>query len=98
GRPARRSARRSRGIEWMVDGTVRGVFVRRAEGELVQVGLADEDGAGRAQPRRDDSVMHRDVTAPDSRCRAGRQPAEIDQILERDWDAVQWTAVAPSRD
>jgi hypothetical protein len=35
----------------MVDGPVRRVFVGCAEGELVQVGLADEDGASPAQPQ-----------------------------------------------
>ena len=78
----------------MAHRTEGGVLVRRAERELVQVGLADEHRAGRAQPRRDDRRRRRDVPAPHARRRGGRRPAKIDQILERDRHAVQRAAVA----
>ena len=59
-RSAGRSARRSGGIERMSGGSERRLLVGRAERELVQIGLADEDRAGRrAAPRR---RVHRAAT------------------------------------
>ena len=50
GRPAARAAGRSRRIDRVADGAERGLVAGGAERELVQVGLADDDRAGVAQP------------------------------------------------
>ena len=52
-RAAARAAGRSRRIARMPHGAERRLLARRAERELVQVGLADDDGARLAQARDD---------------------------------------------
>ena len=76
GRAARRSARRSARIERMPHGAERRVLVGRAERELVQVGLADEDRARVAQPRPTIGASSRgDVSLAHARGRGRRRAA-----------------------
>jgi len=67
GRPAARSAGRSRRVVGVACGPERRVLVGDAEGKLVQVGLAHEHGAGGAQPGDDARVPQRAV--PDAHAR-----------------------------
>ena len=69
----------------------RGLVAGRAERELVQVGLADDDGAGVAQAADDRRVV--------AGCRGGTRdpdvvgvPATSTEILDRDGNAVQRAA------
>ena len=61
-------------------------------GQLVKVGLADDDGPGIAQARHDDSVGSRDVSGPDARCGGRRNTLHVDEILEGNRAAVQRTS------
>ena len=61
GRSAARSAGRSAWVARIVNGPECRFVARRAERELVQVGFADDDGAGLAQARHDGRVGVRDV-------------------------------------
>ena len=79
----------------IADRAKRGLVGRRAERKLVQVGLADDDGAGRPKPGDDRGVGVRDVRRPNARRRRRRCPFQIEEILEGYWDAMQRSAVAP---
>ena len=81
-------------ISGMVGLTEARILGRRAERELVKVGLADKHGAGSAQPRCDDGIVGRDVTGSHQRSRRGPGPFEINQVLERHRNAVERPAVA----
>ena len=62
----------------------------RAEAELVRAGLADDHRARLPQPRDDRRVALRHAAlAPPER---GRQPGDVDQVLDRDGDAVERSA------
>jgi hypothetical protein len=56
--------------------------------ELVEIGLADDDGARRAQPRHRCRVLRRRVGEARAGC-GGRQALDIDIVLHRDGHAVQ---------
>jgi hypothetical protein len=67
-------------------------LARRAECELVQVGLADQDRARASQCRGDRSIEGSRCTAVSHvRGRRGRDARLIDEILERNRNAVQRT-------
>ena len=73
------------------------ILAGRAERELVQVGLADEHRAGLAQASRHDGIGVGDVIAAHQRSRGGRHALLIDQVLQRDRDAVQRADAASGR-
>ena len=74
------------------------MLIRRPERELVQIRLADDDHAGVAQVTDDGCVGARDVAFTYARSRGGRNPLDIDQVLDGDRNAMQDTAVAPLRE
>ena len=72
---------------------LRGDAVRRAHAdqagrELVEIGLAENERARRAQPRDGGRVLARPVGEGRAR-RRGRQAADVDVVLDRDRDAVE---------
>ena len=81
-RTARRAAGDALGIARVAHRPVMRVLAGEAVGELVHVGQADEDRAGRLQPRDSRRVLRggRGVGA-DPRSRAGRAPGDIEQVL-----------------
>ena len=84
------------GIVRIARRTERRVFVRRAERELVKIGLADEHRAGL---RADAAIAgaSRSATWP-SRTRDAAvvgSAADVEQILDRDRHAVQRAAIVP---
>ena len=96
-RTAARSACRPRGIDRITDRTERGLVAGRAERELVQVRFADDDRPGVAQPAHDGCVRRRGACRH-SRPGRRRRARDIDEILDRDRDAVQRSAIPPARD
>ena len=92
-RSAARAAGRARRIVRIARRTERRVLVRRAERELVQVGLADEHRAGLPQMGDGRRVALGDVALAHARRRGGRRAADVEQILDRDRHAVQRSAV-----
>ena len=91
GGAAARSAGRSRRIERMTHGSERRLLAGRAEGELVEIGLADEDRAGLAQPR-DDRRVRAGIARRQRRPRRRRRAGDVDQILHGHGNAVQGAA------
>ena len=74
--------------------TERRVLVRRAEGELVQVGLADEHRAGLPQVARSTGASCvGDVALAHARRRRRRRARDVEEVLDRDRHAVQRSAV-----
>jgi hypothetical protein len=65
GRSPGGTAGEARRIERMAGWTVCRVLAGRSERELVQVGLADHDGTGVAQPRDRRALAAGDATGPD---------------------------------
>ena len=70
-------------------GTKRGFLAGRAERELVQVALADENRAGTTQSRRDRGIRRGRRGRRHPRPGRRRHAALVDEILERDGNAVQ---------
>ena len=66
-----------------------GVFTGRAHGELVHVGLADEDGVGGAQPLDGRRVVGRNEVFEDFRAAGGAPAADAEDVLERQGNARQ---------
>jgi len=66
-----------------------GVVAGDAEGELMHVGLADDDGACRAQFCRHWRVLLRDEALQSRRSRAGGKPGHLDIVLDDDGDAAE---------
>ena len=96
--PARRASRkapRPPGIDGGRPGQVEG---GTADGELVGRQLSEEHGPGRAQPRRDDGVLRRDVLPEEPRMRGGPKAGRVDDVLERERDAVERPAVRAGHD
>ena len=75
-----------------------GILVRRAERELVQVGLADEDGSRVAEPGDDGAVVGGDVSLAHARGGRRRHAAQVDDVLQRERHAVERPAVVPARE
>ncbi len=98
GGAAARSAGRPRLIVRIARGSERRVLARRAEGEFVEVGLADHDGAGPPQMDDDRRVMLGDMPGAHARRRRRGGAAHVDQILDRHRHAVQRAAIAPGGD
>ena len=64
-------------------------LVRRAHRELVHVRLAEDHGAGIAQPLGDVGVVRRDVALEDARARGALAARDGHEVLERDRQAEQ---------
>ncbi len=97
GRAAARSAGRPRGVERMARRTERRFLVGRAEGEFVQVGLADQHGPGRSETGNHGGVSIGAVAFTHARGGGRRQAADVDQVLHRDRDPVQRSAIDAGR-
>ena len=95
---AARSAWRSRRIVRVARRSERRILVGRAERELVQVGLAQEDRTGLAKMRDRRAVARGDMPVADARRRRRRDAAHVEQVLDRDRDAVQRAAIAAGGD
>ena len=94
-RSAARSAGNAIGRPRIPRRAERRVLGRRSHRELVAVGLADDDGAGRLEPRDDGGVERRHERLEDPR-RGGRpDAARAEVVLERDRHAGQRT-IAPA--
>ncbi len=97
-RTAARTSRRSSGIVGISRRAEARIFRGRAERELMKVGLADEHRAGLAQTACHRRVGRRHVILAHERPgRRGRAFA-VDQILERERNAVQRSEVAAAGD
>jgi hypothetical protein len=70
-----------------------GVLAGGAEGELVQVRPADQHRTGGAQPGDERSVRARPSIVERTRSRGVRHAGLINQVLERDRNAVERTAI-----
>ena len=68
----------------VVDGAVPRVRAEHAPGELGQVGLADDDGAGIEHPLDDRRVRVRDVVAVDPRAVGRPHAGRVDQVLDEE--------------
>ena len=69
-------------MERVVNGAVPRVDAENAPGELGQVGLADDDGAGVERALDDRRVRGRDVVAVDARAVGRPDPGGVDQVLD----------------
>ena len=59
-----------------------------------QVGLAEDDGAGLLQVAHQPGIGLRQAWAAGARGEGGWNACHVDQVLDRDRHAVQWTAIA----
>ena len=71
---------------------------RGAEGELVGVDLAEEDGTGGRETGRDGGVRFRHPVRQDVGAGGGADAVGLHDVLEAEGDAVQRPAPAPGRD
>ena len=83
-----RSAGDQIGVERVLRHAIGRAHADQAGGELVEIGLADDDGAGRAQPRHRGRIVRR-LIAEGRTGRRGRQAGDVDIVLHRDRNAVQ---------
>ena len=81
----------------MADAAKRRVLARRPECELVEIGLADQNRAGASKLRDDRRIRGGHVSFAHARGCRRRHARNVDQVLDRDGDAVQRSAVAPRR-
>ncbi len=72
-----------------MDREVSGIFVRRSHGELVAVGLAENDGPGIFQSLNSGRRVRRDPALQDFRPRGGLNAFDRHHVFDRDWDARQ---------
>ena len=93
-RPAGGTAGHAREIPRVARRAVARVLRRGSHRELVEVRLADEDGALFAQPRDDRAVDDRREALEDPRARGGLDAARGEHVLERDGDAGQRRSLA----
>ena len=96
-RSAARAAGRARRVVRVAGRAERGFVVRRAECKLVEVGLADDHRPRIARPDDHVRVARGDVAFADAGGRRGRRARHVEEILDRDRDAVQRSAVAARR-
>ena len=83
-----RSARNQIAAHRIVGNAIGRTHADQAGRELVEIGLADDDRAGRAQPRHRSGVVGRRI----GKRRAGgggRQAGDVDIVLDRDGNAVE---------
>src|SRR4029453_18098283 len=76
--------------------TVRRILVGGAERELMEVRFADEDRARLPQATHHRGIAPGDVTVSYARCRGRWRVAKIDDVLERNRDAMKRAAI-PAR-
>ena len=93
-RPAARSARRARQVVRIQRLTAVRADAGQAEGELVQVDLAEHHGSGLAQHSHLKRVLRRHDAHERKRAAGGRHVGGVVVVLEQDRDAVQRTARA----
>ncbi len=82
----------------MVNGAERRVLARRAEGEFVQVGLANEDRARLAQPRDDRCIGPCNVGGQHTGGGGRGLACDVDEVFDRDRDAVERPAIHAVRE
>ena len=83
-----RSAGNERGIEQVARRAVGRAHADQAGGELIEIGLADDDGAGPPEPRDAGRVLAR-VVREGRAGGGGRQSRDVDIVLDRDRHAVE---------
>jgi len=71
-------------------------LARRAERELMEVRLSDQNGTRVAEALYDDCISLRDMTGPNLGRSRRRLAGDIYEIFDRDRDAVQWTSIDAS--
>ncbi len=91
-RSRRRTARHDRGIDGVQRHRMRRAHADEAGGELVEIGLAEHDGAGLAQLRDDEGVVCR-VIGEVRASRRGRHSGDVDIVLHRERNAPERPAV-----
>ena len=84
------------GMCWVLHRPVPGVLARDAPRELVQVRLADDDGAGRHEALHRGRGSGRHVIRVDLRAVGGADPGGVDQVLDEQPLAVQRSRSAPA--
>ncbi|MGY4457109.1 hypothetical protein ACVWYI_001069 [Bradyrhizobium sp. LB13.1] len=67
---------------------MRGAYADEAGRELVEIGLADDDGAGGAQPLHRGRIMHRRIREGRAG-RGGRKSQRVDIVLYHDRHAIE---------
>src|SRR3954447_8719784 len=67
-------------------------------GEFVEVGLADDDCASLKQLVDKWSIRGGEAVGEESRAGGGANSGDIDEVLERDWNAVKRAAVVAACD
>ena len=77
GRAGARSARNEIGIEWVARHAIGRTHADQAGGELIEIGLADDDGAGRAQPRHRGRILRRVIAKAGQAAVVGRPATSI---------------------
>ena len=87
GAPARGTAGDATGPARVADGAVERVLARHAPGELVQVGLADDHGAGVDEPLDGGRRPRRDVLTEQRRAVRRAHPRGVEEVLGRERDA-----------
>jgi hypothetical protein len=68
-----------------------------AVGVFEQVGLAEDHGAGVLEPAHERGIIRRHPRAVGAGGAGRRHARDVDQVLDRHGDAVQWSAVAAGR-
>ena len=96
--PPARAARHPVGVVRVAGRAERRVLGRRAHGELVEVRLADDDGAGGAQALDDGGVVRRPPAVEDLRRAGRRDAAGAEVVLEGDGHAGQRAGVVAGGD
>ena len=94
--PAARATRRPCHIVWVSCRSEGRILVGDAEGELVQVGLADKHGARTPQVCDNVCVLGSDMTLAHARRGGGRRAAHVDQVFDGDRHAVEGAASSPA--
>ncbi len=78
-------------IPGIFDGSVEARLVGGAHGELIHIGLAQHDGAGRLEPRHDRRIIGRYEIVQHARTAAGAYPIRAENIFMNEGDAEQRT-------
>jgi len=94
-RAAARTARAATGVVGIASDAPPWVGGADAVGKLVEIGLAEDDGAGRPQPGDDRGIARRDPVLQDARAGRRSKRPRREQVLHRDRYAQQRTALAP---
>src|SRR5690606_18542717 len=98
GRAAARTAGHLGEAVGVAGGADRRVLRRAAHGELVEVGLADGDGARRGEARDDGGVVGRQPPVEDLRRAGGGHATGAEVVLQRDGYTGERAGVLPRRD